>query len=278
MDEGYISLDEAIEQGRKWGAEAPLAPLILSYDVCEPHENIKRNLRQTMQSEYKPFNSLLAPPHDREISIVGFGPSIKDTWKELRGDVWACNGSHDWLIEKGVIPKYAMFWDASEVIGQFAHPHPEVTYLVASRCNRSVFKALEGFNVYVWHANGDAYLDDILCEFKKAEPMLAGGSAAVTRALMVCTAMGYRNINLFGADGSFPEGQYTHAKESIVPEQTLECWVDGKRFYSTSWLAGQVEDFKQLAPSMRNQGCRIEIYGGGLLPFVASLNGFTVHD
>jgi hypothetical protein len=275
--DGTVTLSEAIEQGRKWDADAPLAPLILEYDVCETHENIQRNIRLTLESEYKPFNALLGPPHETPISICGFGPSIKESWNQLKGDIWTCNGAHDWLIEKGIVPKYAMFWDAAEVVSHFVHPHHGVIYLVASRCHRSVFDALQGHDVYVWHASGDTYLDDLLCEYKRAEPMISGGSAAVTRAMVVCTTMGYRNIHLFGADSSYI-GDYTHAKESIVEEKALEIWCDGRKFCSTGWLAGQVEDFKLLGPIMRTQGCHIELYGDGLLQHIAKMHDFVVHS
>lgn len=278
MEGTPFPLDEAVDQGRKWGAPAPLAPLILQYDVCETHENIKRNLRQTLESEYQPFNSWLSEtPLDRPISVAGFGPSLADTYKQLTGDVWACNGAHDWLIEQGVVPKFGMFWDAAEIVAEFVHPHPDVIYMVASRCHRNVFKALEGHQVYVWHAAGDEYLDDLLCEYRKAEPMLAGGSAAVTRGMMVATTMGYRQIGLFGADSSYT-GDYTHLRKSLVEEHPIDVWVDGRRFITTTWLAGQVQDFKILAPLMREQGCNIELYGDGLLQHVARINGFTVHS
>ena len=270
-------LEQGIERGKEWGAEAPLFPLILHYDVCETHENIKRNLRQTLESEYVPFNALLAEPHDREISIVGFGPSLKKTWKQLRGDLMVTNGAHDWLIERGIIPKYAMFFDASDVMTKFVNPHPDVTYLVASRCSRGIFNALKGHKVYVWHGMGDDYLDDFLCEFRKAEPMLGGGTAAVTRGMMVATNMGYRKINLFGADSSF-EGKFTHVNESIVPEKIITVWCNGRKFKSTSWLCGQVEDFKILHPLMKKMGCTLEVYGDGLLPHVAKINGYAVHN
>ncbi len=276
MQDGTILLEQGIELGKKWGAEAPLFPLILHYDVCETHENIKRNLRQTMESEYTPFNSLLAPPHDGEISIVGFGPSLKKTWKQLKGDIFATNGAHDWLIERGIIPKYAMFFDASGVMTSFVHPHPDVTYLVASRCHRDIFDILKDNRVYVWHSMGDEYLDDMLCEFRKAEPMLGGGTAAVTRGMMVATNMGYRKINLFGADSSF-EGEFTHVKQSLVPEKVVSVWCDGREFKATSWMCGQVEDFKVLHPLMTKMGCKVEIYGDGLLPHVAKIHGFAVH-
>lgn len=272
-----VTLGEAVEQGRKWGAKAPLAPLILAYETCETDANLERNIRATLATDYRPFNELLCPPHERTVSICGFGPSLSDTWEQIDGDVWACNGAHNWLIDKGVIPKYGMFWDASSDIAKFIQPHRDVTYLVASRCHRDVFAALEGCNVYVWHAQGDSMLDELLCEFKRAEPMLPGGSAAVTRAMLVVTTMGYRKMKFFGADGSF-SGEYTHAQKSIVDEQPIEVWCDGRQFHSTSWLAGQVEDFKKLALPMRDQGCSIELYGDGLLQHVARINGFVVHD
>lgn len=271
-----ISLAQAIEKGREWGAPAPLAPLILHYDVCVLPDDIERNIRQSMKRAYKPFNLLLSHETDRELSIVGFGPSIENTWKELRGDVWACNGAHNWLIEKGVIPKFGFFWDAAEVVAKFVNPHPDVTYLVASRCHEEVFKKLEGFDVYVWHAMGDPNIEDILIEHKRMEPMLGHGTAAVTASLMLAPSMGYRKVSLFGADSSFV-GEHTHAKESVVTETKLEIWVAGEKFKSTSWLAGQVEDFKKLAPLLRDAGVSIELHGGGLLQKVAAINGFTVH-
>lgn len=252
-------------------------PLQLSIEACETDENLARNIRSVLESEYKPFNEWMVAPHDREISICGFGPSLSRTYQQLRGDVWACNGAHDWLIAKGIIPKFAMFWDPLPVVSKFVHPHPDVTYMVASRCHPSIFEALEGFNYYVWHCAGDACMDGLLCEYKKAEPMLPGGSAAVTRAMVIVTTMGYRKINLFGGDSSF-DGQFTHVNESVVKEDPLEFWVDGKKFMSTAWLAGQVQDFKILAPTLREQGNQIEFYGDGLLPYVAAMYGFKVHQ
>lgn len=272
-----VTPDQATLQGQKWGAPGPLMPLQLSIEACETDENIAKNIRRVLERPYKPFNEWMVNPHDREVSICGFGPSLKRTYKQLRGDVWACNGAHDWLIEQGVIPKFAMFWDPIADVSKFVNPHPDVIYMVASRCHPSVFQALEGFNYYVWHCAGDACVDGLLCEYRKAEPMLPGGTAAVTRAMVVVTTMGYRKINIFGGDSSM-EGEDTHVRKSIVPENALEFWCDGKKFMSTAWLAGQVEDFKLLAPSLREQGNTIEFYGGGLLPHVARIHGFTTHD
>lgn len=278
MSEQLFSAAEAIEKGREWGAPLPLAPLVLNYEVCEIPQNIERNIRRTLATEYTPFNSLIAMPHDREISIVGFGPSIKETWTRLTGEVWATNGAHNWLIERGVIPRFAMFWDAAEAIGNFVRPHKDVTYLVSSRCHESVFDALDGHRMYVWHAAGDPGIEDMLVEFRKMEPMLGHGSAAVTTSMLVASCMGYRRMQIFGGDSSYPEGHYTHADKSIVEERPLQIWMDGRKFFSTAWLAGQIEDFKIIGPGLLEQGCTVEFHGDGMLQHCARLNGFTVHN
>lgn len=272
-----VTFDEAVEKGREWGASAPLAPLNLIYEMVDTEENIERNIRRTLESDYRPFNEWVVPVHDRPISIVGFGPSLKRTWQQLEGDVWACNGAHNWLIERGIVPKFAMFWDPVPDIAKFIKPHKDVNYMVASRCHADVFEALKGYNVFVWHALGDKCLDDLLCEYQRAEPMLPGGSAAVTRAMVIVTTMGYRTIRMFGADSSF-DGEFTHVHQSIVPEEVREIWCGGRMFRSTLWLAGQVEDFKKLAPTLREQGNQIEFYSDGLMPHVARMHGFTVHE
>ena len=271
-----ITAAQAVAVGREWGANAPLAPLVLHYENCETDENIERNIRRTLGSQYESIVPLLSGPHDRELSICGFGPSLAKTYGSLRGDVLACNGAHNWLIERGIVPKFALFWDASPVMAKFVKAHPDVTYLVASRCHQSVFDALADCDVRVWHCVGDANMDDLLCEHRKAEPMHGHGSAAVTTAMVLMTALGYRKIFAFGADGSF-DGEYTHAKKSIVHEDEITAYVAGRKFRTTTWLCGQAEDFKIIGPTLKQQGCTIEFYGDGLLPFVAQINGFKVH-
>lgn len=261
--------------GFKEGDDCPIVPLVLNYEVCEVPENVRRNIRATLQTGYKPFNSLLSEPHDRVVSVCGFGPSFKDTYRLIEGDIWACNGAHNWLIDKGIIPKFGMFWDAAEVVSKFVKPHKDVTYLVASRCHRSVFEALEGCNVVVWHAAGDECLEELLNEFNRKEPMLHGGTASVTRSMVVAMTMGYMRINLFGADSSYQD-EHTHVLKSVVEERPLRIRCLGEWFNSTAWLAGQVEDFRLMAPDMVSQGAKLKVYGTGLLPHLAKSMDFEV--
>lgn len=249
----------------------PIVPLVLKMDVCETLENIERNLRSALGRDYVRLNEFLGSKSG-PASIVGFGPSLKDTYNDLVGDVMACNGAHDFLIEKGIVPKYAMLFDAAEVMNKFLTPHPEVTYFIASRCHPSIFEMLKGFKVVVWHVKGDEGIDELLDEYNKPEPMVHGGSAAVTRGMFLLRALGYTTLHLFGADSSY-EGEFTHVKKSIVEEQEFMVYCDHKWWKTTPWLCGQVEDLKILAPEMKESGIDLVVHGTGLLPHVAHVIG-----
>lgn len=266
---------EAAVVGYRPGPEAPVVPLILKMEVCETPENVRRNLAASMARPYVRFNEWL----DREsgaCSIVGSGPSLKRTWRDLVGDVIACNGALGFLLERGIVPKYAMFFDAAEIVARFARRHEDVTYLVASRCHPAVFEALAGLRVVTWHVKGDEPIDEMLGEANRMEPMIHGGSAAVTRTMLLAHAMGYREQHWFGADSSCDDDGETHAGGSLVEEKPLRVMVARQWFDTTPWLAGQVEDFKILAPELRNWGSRIVVHGTGLLPHVAGVMGFEV--
>jgi hypothetical protein len=243
-----------------------IAPLKLVRDVCEIPENIEKNIELTLSKPYVPFNAFVAS-QGGPVSIVGSGPSLARTYKDLVGDVIACNGAHDYLIERGIVPRFGMFFDASQLMGQFITPHEDVVYLIASRCHESVFKALEGYKVVVWHCAGDECIDRLLIKNKVFEPTVNGGSAAVVRTVFMAFAMGYRELHLHGADSSYEEDLH-HVGKTLVPEVTKDIW-NGRWFKSTGWMAGQVEDFRDSALTLKDLGAHFIVHGTGLLPSMA---------
>lgn len=255
------------------GGDCPVRPVTFSQEICATPEAITANVRATLGRQYQPFNALLKPPHAGVISIVGSAPSLADHYREVTGDVMACNAAHDFLIDRGIIPKYGMMFDADPVCAKFMKPHPEVTYLLASRCHPDVFECFEGYNVIVWHAMGDAVIDDLLEEFSRFEPIINGGSACVSRGMGLAVAMGYAEQHLFGNDSSC-RGEDTHVKKSLVDERLMEIFCHDRWFTTTPWLANQAEDFKILGPAFRDAGVRIKVYGDGLIPHIAKVLGF----
>lgn len=253
------------------GETAPIVPLVLSMEVCEIPENVTRNLRETFATQYEPLNAYLGS-QTGIVSVCGSGPSFAFTYKDIEGDVMACNGAHRFLLEKGIVPKYTVFFDAAEVMAEFAVPHPDVTYLIASRCHRKVFDRLKDCKVVVWHIKGDEGTDTLLEEYGRMEPMIHGGTAAVTRSMFLAACLGYTEIHLHGADSSH-HGNETHLRKSLVPEKDIMIFVNHRWFKTSPWMAAQVEDLKILAPQMKELGCKLVVHGFGLLPYVAGIIG-----
>lgn len=261
---------EEVLQAQQAG-ETPLLPLALDMHGCATLEEMNSNLEATIARGYVSFVPLL-DKSSGSVSIVGSGPSLHDTLDELTGDVFAINQAVGFLIDHGIIPKWAMLWDAAECVEQFAVPHPDVTYLVASRCHPKVFERLKGCNVQVWHAGGDHNIWQFLLDHKVDEPMVNGGSAGITRAMFMVDALGYTEQHIFGADSSYGEDGNTHIIKSLVPEKDSLISVGNKPpqwFRTTPEWCAQVNEFRQIFTVMTHEDRRkIVVHGKGMLPCV----------
>ena len=257
------------------GVEVPWVGLRLESHLANTTEQIDGNIEAVLESVYEPFNGLLTTKSGA-VAIVGSGPSLKRNWHELKkfdGDIVACNAAIQFLSEKGINPTYGMIFDADILTEAFVQkPNPLVTYLLASRTHPSVFKTLReaGCKIIVWHARGDLNIERLLQKHKKMEPMIGGGSAAVTRAMFVVYPMGYSTIHMYGSDSSYEKGVTdTHIGKSTTEEKYFRVMCGDRLFDTTPWMAQQAEDFKVLVPSLRRMGIRIVVHGDGLIPHIA---------
>lgn len=232
-------------------------------------EVVSANIAATMERGYKAF--AVRTDGEGPVSIVGAGPSLRTTYRDIIGDVMACNSAHDFLVSKGVIPKYAMLWDAHPIMEKVITPHPGVQYLIASRCHPHLFEKLKGFDVTVWHALGDdGKIEKAVNENgRQHEPLVAGGCTSVLRATHLAVAMGWREMHLFGVDSSYADNE-THVIGSAVEQKQIEIIVCGRKFKVAPWMAMQAGDFKLLAPLLMRNGVKLVVHGTGLLPYTAT--------
>lgn len=246
-------------------------PLALRMESCATKEESERNISRTFLNGYERFNEHL-DTKTGTLHICGAGPSLEDSYKELSGDVLACNAAIRFLVDRGVIPTFGMMWDASPVLEAFCVRHPDITYLLASRCHEVVFNKLSGLKTIVWHAGGDHDVYDYLSTRGIIEPLVNGGSAAVTRALFLGYAMGYRDLHIHGGDSSY-RGDATHICKSLSHEKRITVCVNKKFFDCTPEWAAQVEEFKFIKPALESPefGVKITVHGDGLLPYVSKL-------
>lgn len=240
-----------------------------------PDEALSANIEATIKRGYRALKPRCA---SGTVSIVGAGPSLAKTYKDLVGDVLACNSAHDFLIKHGIVPKYAMLWDGSPVMAGMLKPHKDVRYLVASRCHPSVFEMLRGHDVRVWHALGDDTLFEIMKRHGIEEMMIAGGSSSVLRAAYVAGSMGYMgDMHLFGVDSSY-SGKETHVAGSLVAQQKQRMYVGGRWFDAAPWMIVQAQDFKNLMPMLAANGIKVTVHGTGLIPHLASFMDIPTPD
>ena len=239
-------------------------------------DQIRGNVESALARDYIPFNDLINTKSGA-VAVVGSGPSLKKTWKRLKnfkGEIIACNAACQFLLEKGITPTYMFCFDADPLMLEFMTPHPEITYLIASRCPPEAFELIKGCRIVCWHAAGDEELESILLKFKKNEPMVVGGGAAVTRAMVLAIPMGYRKVHIFGGDSSFSKGD-THIRQSTTKERIIPVKCAHRVFLTAPWMAKQVEDFKMLSNLYRERlGIEFIVHGDGLLPHVAMVEGF----
>jgi len=258
--------------------EVPWIELRMKSSLANTDEDIDRNIEYALSRNFKSFQDLVET-ESGAVSIVGSGPSLKDNWHripEVGGDIIACNAACQFLLERDIVPKYMFCFDADPLMLEFITPRPDITYLMASRCPPKAFELLEGCQIVCWHAAGDKNIQSILEKHNRMEPMAVGGSAAVTRAMVLAQPMGYREIHLWGADSSFLNGD-THIRKSTTQEKSLHIMCNNRAFHCAPWMAQQAEDFKMLAPSLRDQyGIKLVVHGDGLIPHLAKTTGFDV--
>lgn len=250
-------------------------PLTMQGVLANSEEHISRNIEYALGLDYTPFNDLIGQKSGA-VAIVGSGPSLKRTWHELRtfkGDIIACNAACQFLLEKGITPAFMFCFDADSLVMKFLQPHKDITYLMASRCVPEAFDLLKGCRICIWHAAGDERIREILEAKEKMEPMVTGGSAAVTRAMMLALPMGYKQVHIYGGDSSFAEGD-THIGESTTLEKRMAVKCNGRVFECAPWMTMQVKDLEKLSPVIKYLGIKMHFHGDGLLQHVARNLGF----
>lgn len=257
---------EEIESAQAVGTPLPLVRLALDMNSCATATEMEDNYRATLARGYEPLNDLI-DKHSGTCSLVGSGPTIRETYKDLRGDVIAVNSAIGFLLDHGVIPKYAMLWDAADIVSKFAVPHPDVTYLVASRCHPSVFERLKDCKVIVWHAAGDHHIKELV-KNEAPEPypvMVMGGTAGVTRGVFLIHLLGYRDIHIFGGDSSYGTDGNTHVRGSLVPEKDTMVSIGYNPpiwFRTTPEWAQQVNEYQTIfAMFTMNDAVNLHVHG-----------------
>lgn len=219
--------------------------------------------------------------------------------------VFAVNKSHDWLIERGVIPDFSVMLDPNERVAGYQTPNRRVTYLFGASCDRSVWIRFltAGIKPFVFFPiMTDTQADKVSRAYPEANVCyVAGGVTAGLRAVNVATWMGFQDIELHGfdscyapgKDGSDKAGLYTVDKPTTYHDArkvTFGSRATGRKFscITNGSMHRQIISFKAML-AMLPDSCvhervgktRIHVAGDGAIPWMAwndaGQNGFVTH-
>lgn len=244
-------------------------------DINEP-QNIRYCIETSLRDEQVRINLLKVPgriePADElinePIAIVCFGPSLNDTWKELKKfkNIMTCSGAHKFLLEKGIVPKWHVDLEPRDhKIKMLGLPNRKVEYLIASTIHPMYLDQLKGYNVKLWHifAN-DEEAQRVL---PRGEWAITGGSSVGLRCMTLARFLGYTDLHIFGMDGSFSNDGTHTTKHPNSPSEKFETEYEGVKYLTTpSVLFCAKETWKELD---QMQDVKATFYGEGLVQAMA---------
>jgi len=190
--------------------------------------------RQMKESVERGFPRLAkVPVANKTISLIGYGPSLKDTWTDIKRPMMTMSGSHDFLVERGVIPEFHCDMDPRKHKVRMLTPHPQVHYLMASVCHPLIWEKLQGFKVALWHAvSGDLTVNWI----KMNDPdalLVSGGSCIGLVAIHLAGCLGFNHFELHGYDGSYRGAERHAGPDQGHPQGRIDTKIWG-HWYPTS--------------------------------------------
>lgn len=232
-------------------------------------------------------------PHKRVVCLIGGGPSLHEDMDNIRSrhrrgqEIWALNGSHDFLLNKGITPHTHVILDArAENVAFVQNPQKGVRYLINAMCDPSVFNALEGYDVQLWfHAMHDPRQDEAVAEGLKVDPdrwfgYIEGGSTVGLRAMGLAYGDGCRKVHLYGYDSSYLTGPdnkpigvtnghaYPQPLNDRDKDRLVDIHANGRIYWATPWMASQVTQMQHWAPLFEEAGMAVFFHGRGLMQWV----------
>lgn len=218
--------------------------------------------------------------------IIGGAPSIKKHLEEIRAlavdpnnHIFALNWTHTWLINNGVIPDGCVFFEIdAEPDSILEAAHQDVTYYICSHCHQKSFDMLTGKKRVLWHSPPNSEHEKVAREELFADTITVGGGVSTfTRTMTIALMLGYRDLDLFGCDSSFPDEGSTHVDgyQTALDNKTDGMFVYARhiqsnvvrRFKTAGYLALQAEEFKVYCQA-NHQYFSLRVHGDSLLRFV----------
>ena len=214
--------------------------------------------------------------HDGIAVLIGGGASILDHIEDIRSlqrkgaTVFAMNASSKWARGNGIEVDYQVIIDAkketSDLVDSGAKEH-----LFASQCNPKTLEKAANLTLIHFATMDVEKLFPPERVKKGGYVLLGGGSTVGNAAITTAYSQGFRELHLFGYDSSHTNGKsHGYSQPMNVSMPTTEITWAGKTYQTSIAMKAQAEKFPLLAKAMGSLGCKIHVYGDGLLQTIYS--------
>ena len=227
----------------KYGVKVP-------YPMAPCFDQLKRHRYMLTCLEHK-FPKLIPSQIDqgKSLSLVGFGPSLHDTWQDIKPPIMTMSGAHDFLIKRGIVPDYHCDMDPRPHKVAMLNPHPDVVYLMASVCNPAMWIKVKGHKVLTWHAVSGDLTHSFLLKKDPGTLMVSGGSCIGLVSIHLGGVIGFNHFEIHAFDGSFKDGKRHAGKHWGYPHEEIDKEINGRVFKVSKIMENSNVEMEKLLQS-----------------------------
>ena len=175
------------------------------------------------------------PRREDSMSIVAYGPSLLETWKDIKPPIMTMSGAYNFLLDKGIVADYHVDMDPRPHKVEFiSRPQKQTTFVMATVCNPATWPVLKDYHVVTWHAMSGDDTPRFVAKWDTNTLLIAGGSCIGLAAVHVAGILGYYHFELFGYDGSWNNGvRHAGPHRGFVHGEVDTPEIEGRSFKSS---------------------------------------------
>ena len=250
--------------------DAPFRSLTIVSNIVESDETLLANYKSAIARKLPTIH--IKNAHLGKWVICGGGPSLKTELKSIkkqkkRGDIIvSVNGTHDYLLSKGIKPDVFIMLDPKESNINFVkNPQKGITYYIAACCHPSIFDALEGYDLKIWYPIQKIGEDALI----EASPVQVGGGSTVgLRAISLGYVIGYRDFHLYGFDGCMKNNDHhAYLQQENNDKKIIDIVFQNTVYWCQMWMAGQAQDYIKFL-TLNGDLMKIKTHSPGLIKHI----------